>query len=133
MRVSEGRRPRRSLSLMIATAALAVVSRAAMADTFGPVRFDSKSDAIVVTMRYEGTNPNHHFSIHWGPCRKLRDQLHGPAPKFIDLGVIDDQGNDAAQRSYTRTLRIPLTGMACRPATVNLWTSYNQHASIHIP
>lgn len=104
-----------------------------MADTFGPVHYDPKSDQIIVTVIYDGTNPNHHFSIQWGRCRKLHDQLHGPARKIINVGILDEQGNDAAKKRYTKIVTVPLSGLSCRPATVTLWTPPNQYTSIAIP
>ncbi|MGA7541266.1 MAG: hypothetical protein WBW93_21095 [Steroidobacteraceae bacterium] len=93
-----------------------------MADAFGPVHYDPNSDQLIVTVLYDGTNPNHHFSIQWGPCRKIVDQLHEPAHRVIEVDVLDDQGNDAATKSYTEVVKIPLAGLSCRPATVTLWT-----------
>ena len=103
------------------------------ADTFGPVHYEPKTNQIVVIIHYRGTNPNHHFAIQWGRCRKLHGQLHGPAPLGINLGILDEQGNDAARKRYTKLVKVPLAGMSCRPATVTLWTSPNQYVSIVIP
>ena len=105
----------------------------AKADTFGPVRYDPTTNQILVIIHYRGTNPNHHFSIRWGHCRKLHGELHGPAPRAINLGILDQQGNDAARRGYTELVKVPLAGMSCRPATVTLWTPPNQYRSISIP
>ena len=115
------------LSFTIATTTVA------KADTFGPVRYDPTTNQILVTIHYRGTNPNHQFSIQWGRCRKLHGQLHGPAPRAIDLGILDQQGSDAARRGYTELVKVPLAGMTCRPATVTLWTSPNQYRSIAVP
>ena len=104
----------------------------AKADTFGPVRYDPTTNQILVIIQYRGTNPNHHFSIRWGHCRKLHGELHGPAPRAINLGILDQQGNDAARRGYTELVKVPLAGMSCRPATVTLWTPPNQYRSISI-
>ena len=104
-----------------------------MADAFGPVHYDPKKDQIIVTMIYDGTNPNHHFSLQWGRCHKLHDQIQGPARKIINLGIIDEQGNDAATKHYTKIVRVPLAGLSCRPATVTLWTPPNQYTRIVIP
>ena len=115
------------VALTIATATVA------RADTFGAVHYDAKSNQILVTVHYWGTSPNHHFSVQWGRCRKLHGHLHGPAPRAIALGILDEQGNDAANRRYTKLVIVSLAGMSCRPATVNLWTSPNQYRSIAIP
>lgn len=108
-------------------------SAAVMADTFGPVHYDSKSGQLIVTMIYDGTNDNHNFSIQWGRCRKIVDQLGEPAHQIINLEILDDQGNDAARKSYTKTVRVPLAGLSCRPATVTLWTPPNHYTSLDIP
>ncbi len=125
---------RNRISLLAILLALTIATTTvAKADTFGPVHYDPKNNQLLVTIHYRGTNPNHHFSIQWGRCRKLHGQLHGPAPRAIALGILDEQGNDAAKRRYTKLIKVPLAGMPCRPATVNLWTSPNQTRSITIP
>lgn len=113
--------------------AMVIESAAVMADTFGPVHYDPKSDQLVVTMIYDGTNANHNFSIQWGRCSKIVDQLGKPAHQIINLDILDDQGNDAARKSYTKTVRVPLAALSCRPATVTLWTPPNHYTSLDIP
>jgi hypothetical protein len=90
------------------------------ADAFGPVRYDAGKNQIIVTMIYDGTNPNHHFSIRWGRCHRLHDQLQGPARKIINVGILDDEGNDAAMKRYTKIVRVSLAALSCRPAIVTL-------------
>ena len=68
-----------------------------------------------------------------GRCHKLHDQIQGPPRKIINLGIIDEQGNDAATKHYTKIVRVPLAGLSCRPATVTLWTPPNQYTRIVIP
>jgi hypothetical protein len=104
-----------------------------IADTLGPVQYDPKRDQLIITMFYDGTNPNHHFSIQWGRCHKLRDQLHEPAHQIIYVSIVNEQGDDAAIKSYTKVIRVPLAGLSCRPATVTVWTSKNSYASLDIP
>lgn len=120
---------------MLITFAVATVIATAvvMAEDFGVVHYDAKGDQLIVAVTYDGTNPNHHFSIQWGRCHKIHDQLHGPARKIIDVGILDDQGNDAAMKSYTEIVRVPLAGLSCRPATVTLWAPPNSSTSIDIP
>jgi hypothetical protein len=55
------------------------------------------------------------------------------AHKIIHVGILDDQGNDAAMKSYTKIVRKPLAGLSCRPATVTLWAPPNSGTSIDIP
>ena len=127
------RRKWMSGSLIAFTVMTVTATTAVMADAFGPVHYNPKRDQIVVTMIYDGTNPNHHFSIQWGRCHKLHDQLQGPARKIINVGLLDEQGNDAATKRYTKIVRVPLAGLSCRPATVTLWTPPNQYTRIVIP
>jgi len=112
---------------------MVTVSIPAMADAFGSAHYDPKSDQLIVTMLYEGTNPSHHFSIQWGPCRKMFTQLHEPPHKVIEVEIVDDQGNDAATKSYTKVVRVPLAGMSCRPSSVVLRTQPNITISLDIP
>jgi hypothetical protein len=112
-----------SFLLITVAVAMTTTPAAVMADSLGPVRYDPKSDQLIVTMIYDGTNPDHHFSIQWDPCRKL-DQPGAPAHQIAVL-IIDDQGNDATRKSYTKTISVPLAGLSCRPARVTLVTEPN--------
>ena len=127
--------PRKFISgTKIAFAAATLTAAAAvLADTLGPVRYDPNGDQLVITMIYDGTNPNHHFSFQWGRCRKVIDQLGGPAHQTIGLSIFDDQGNDAAKESFTTSVKVPLAGISCRPATVVLRSPPRQTTSIDIP
>jgi hypothetical protein len=49
--------------LIAGSVAMATASAAVMAATFGPVHYDPKGDQLIVTMIYDGSKPNHHFSI----------------------------------------------------------------------
>jgi hypothetical protein len=101
--------------------AMAIVTATAMADDFGPVRYDPNGNQLIVTMIYEGTNPNHHFSVKWGECRKL-EGFDQPTQKLMDVWILDDQGDDAAKKTFKKTLHVPLPALPCRPATVTLLT-----------
>jgi hypothetical protein len=125
--------PRKSTAATLAAFAVAMTATVATAEDFGPVQYDAQDDQLIVTMKYDGTNPNHHFSFQWGQCRKVTDQLHEPAHQVIDVDIIDDDGSDAATTSYTEIVKIPLAGLSCRPATVTLWTAPNSSTSIDIP
>jgi hypothetical protein len=113
----------RAFLLITVAVAMATAPAGVMADSFGPVRYDPKSDQLIVTMIYDGTNPDHHFSIQWDPCRKL-DHPGAPAHQ-IAVSIIDDQGNDATRKSYTKTISVPLAALSCRPARVTLVTEPN--------
>ena len=118
--------------LITVAVAMATDTAGVMAATFGSVHYDSGSDQLIVTMIYDGTSPNHHFSIQWGPCRKL-DQPGQPAHQTIDVSILDDQWNDAATKSYTQTVRVPLANLSCRPATVTLRTAPDFVMSLDVP
>src|SRR5215831_16723141 len=96
----------RTFLLIAVAAAMATDAAAVMAAAFGSVHYDPDSDQLIVTMIYDGTNPNHHFSIQWGQCRKL-DQPGQPAHQAIDVSILDDQWNYAATKTYTETVKIP--------------------------
>lgn len=127
----------RSFLLLAIAIAMAVAAAAASADDFGPVHYDPHSDELIVTINYAGTNPDHHFSIQWGECRKLYKlgqpgQLDDP-PREIIVSILDDQFDDAAKRNYTRTVRVPLAKLSCRPARVTLMTSPEFYGPEGIP
>ena len=133
MRVSALRGRRLSGALIAALVGMGIPAPAALADTFGSVRYDRQSDRIIVTVMYDGTNPDHHFTIRWGRCRKHLGQPAGPARLIINLGILDDQASDAARKPYVKVVSVPLSGMSCRPATVTLWTPPKQYATVRIP
>jgi len=119
--------------LSIAAVAMVTVSSPGMADAIGSAHYDPKGNQLIVTMLYEGTNPSHHFSIQWGSCGEIFTQLHEPPHKTIDVEIVDDQGNDAAMKSYTEVVQVPLAGMSCRPSSVVRWTQPNITISLDIP
>jgi hypothetical protein len=119
--------------LLIAVAvAMATANAAVMAANFGAVRYDPTVDQLIVTMIYDGTKPNHRFSVHWGDCRKGQ-QIDRPAHQTIAVDILDDDHADAAMKHYTETLKVPLANLSCRPATVTVWTPPNFDRSIDIP
>ncbi|MGH9485877.1 MAG: hypothetical protein ACRD1F_12550, partial [Terriglobales bacterium] len=128
----------RSFLLVAVAVAMATATAVVKADTFGPVRYDPNSDQLIVTIIYDGTNPDHQFSIQWGRCRKF-DQPGQPAHQII-VSLLDNQYDDAARTRYTKTVRVPLASLSCRPARVTLVTtptSYGNRpgarASLDIP
>ena len=133
MRMSATRRKVLPGSLIALAVMMMTAATTARADVFGSVHYDPKNDQIIVTVIYHGTNPNHHFSIQWGRCHRLHDHLQGPARKIINLGILDNQGNDAAIKRYTRIVRVSLAGVTCRPATVTLWMPPHQYTRLDIP
>ncbi len=88
--------PRHSLFWLILAAAATFFALAAEADNFGKVRYDKQTDRLVVTMLYRGTNPNHNFSLKWGPCQANQSgDLPGATAE-----VLDDQYEDAAEQDF---------------------------------
>src|ERR1700752_3449307 len=103
---------------------------AARADAFSGAYYDSKTDELVVTMIYRGTNPNHSFSVQWGQCQELTP---GNNERQITAQVLDSQWNDAALHDYTKTVRFSLKGLRCRPAQVTLHTAPAFYYTLHSP
>ena len=122
----------RAILVIAVTGLMASHTSPVRAAGFGSVRYDPSSDQLIVTMIYDGTNANHHFSIQWGPCRKL-EQPDQPAHQTIDVNILDDQWDDAATKTYTKTVKVPLGTVSCRPATVTLRTAPDFIASLDIP
>jgi len=90
--------------------------RAAQADSFSRVYYDANTGELVVVMRYRGTNPDHAFSLKWGPCSEATS---GNLPE-VAAEVLDDQWRDQAQREFKKTTRFSLADLPCRPAKVTL-------------
>jgi hypothetical protein len=105
-----------------------LASGSAGADNFASAHYDARTDQLVVTMIYGGTNPNHTFELQWGECRN-----RGAGPAEIDAAVIDHQWDDAAKRDYRRTVKFSLEGLHCRPARVTLRTPPRFYYTLLIP
>jgi hypothetical protein len=106
------------------------ISGAARADNFGGIHYDKKTDRLVVTMLYRGTNPNHRFSLRWGTCQN--DQ--GADPPGVTAEVLDDQFEDLAQRDFQKTVRFSLTDLPCpRPVKVTLRTAPRFFHTLTVP
>lgn len=127
-----GLKDSRAFLLIVVAVTMATAAVAVMAASFGPVHYDPNSDQLIVTVIYDGTSPNHHFSVQWGPCRKL-DQPDQPGHQTIDVNILDDQWNDAATKTYTQTLKVPIAALSCRPATVTLRTAPDFITTVDIP
>jgi hypothetical protein len=115
--------------LILAAAAISA-SLEASADNFVKVRYDRRTDRLIVTMVYGGTNPNHHFSLKWGECQANQSgDLQG-----VTAEVLDDQFEDQVEQEFTKTVRFGLTGMPCsRPASVTLRTAPRFLYTLTIP
>lgn len=102
---------------------------AALADNFAKVYYDSGKDQLVATIVYRGTNPDHTFSLKWGPCAQATDG----SGLAIDAEVLDDQWQDAAQQNFTKTTRFDLKDVQCRPARLTLRTAPRFEYVVQIP
>ena len=122
--------PRYSLYRLIIAASATLIALAARADNFANIRYSRQMDRLVVTMIYRGTNPNHNFSLKWGPCQA---NASGGLPSAT-AEVLDDQYEDAAERDFSKTVRFSLDGMPCaRPASVTLRTAPRFFYTLTIP
>jgi hypothetical protein len=122
--------PRHSLFWLILTAGATLIGLAAQADNFAGVRYSKQTDQLVVTMVYRGTNPNHNFSLKWGPCQANQSgNLPGATAE-----VLDDQYADTAQQDFSKTVRFGLGDMPCpRPASITLRTAPRFFYTLTIP
>jgi hypothetical protein len=91
-----------------------------LADNFVDAHYDGSTDELVITMRYSGTNPDHNFSLQWGGCT---DSTDNSGVQRIDATIEDDQWRDAARELFTKTIRVSLAPLACRPAVLTLHTA----------
>jgi len=102
---------------------------ALQADAFSSAYYDSKTNELVVTMIYRGTNPDHQFSVRWGECQTLADD----GRKQIAVEVLDSQWSDDAQQTFTKTVRFSVANLNCRPAMVTLRTAPRFEYTRQIP
>jgi hypothetical protein len=115
---------------LILAAGAAFFSGGARADNFGRIRYDGRTDRLIVTMIYRGTNPNHKFSLKWGECQT--DQSSGLPG--VTAEVLDDQFNDPEEQDFQTSVRFSLKGMPCpRPASVTLRTAPRFFYTLTIP
>lgn len=112
-----------AISLMLAAPAL-------YAAAFSSAHYDAKTNELVVTLTYGGSNPDHQFSIQWGECQPLGDD---GTQHQIAAQVLDSQWKDDEHQSFTKTVRFSLAGLNCRPATVTLRTAPRFEYTLHIP
>lgn len=103
---------------------------AARADTFVSVRYDARTDELVATMIYRGTNPNHTFTLKWDTCPGPSDSGN---PYEVAAEVLDSQWNDAAVQPFRKTVRFNLANLVCRPAKVTLRTAPRFLYTIFVP
>jgi hypothetical protein len=98
------------------------------ADNFRKVTYDPVTDELVIVVIYRGTNPDHQFSLKWGPCIDRGGNQHEIAAELLD-----QQFQDAARKDYKKTLRMSLAAMDCRPAAVTLRTAPRFYYTLTVP
>jgi hypothetical protein len=118
-----------SLACASAAALCVLMAAPAQAATFASVDFDSGKNELIAKMTYDGTNPDHRFSVKWDKCRKLGDQGNHQ----IVAQLLDDQWDDSAQQTFTTTVHVSLAGLDCHPVLVTLRTAPNYEYSVQIP
>jgi hypothetical protein len=121
---------RHSAFWLIPAVAAAFLPLAAQADNFGGVRYDRQRDQLIVTMIYRGTNPDHKFSLKWGPCEANQA---GDLPG-VTAEILDDQFIDPEEQDFRKTVRFSLAGLPCpRPSSVTLRTAPRFFYTLTIP
>jgi hypothetical protein len=101
----------------------------ARGDTFSAVSYDAGHDELVVTMAYRGTNPDHTFSLKWGPCQTMANVGE---PEIV-AEVLDSQWQDAARQPFKKTTRFSLADLPCRPVKLTLRTAPRFYVTLRIP
>jgi len=107
---------------------LSVAPFASRADNFRYVSYDPGTDELVIGVIYQGTNPDHQFSLQWGSCHTLED-----GHREIVGDLLDQQSQDAAQTEFRKTLRFSLAHLDCRPATVTIRTPPRFFYTLQLP
>ena len=116
-----------SIAILGVAASVAAAGHAS-AEAFGPVTYDAKTDELIVTILYSGTNPDHDFSLKWDECTRHPDGTNDATAE-----VIDSQEQDAASQDFQKTVRLSLEGLTCRPATVTLRAGPLSYISVRVP
>jgi hypothetical protein len=116
----------RALGTGVATLLLPLCAHA---DTFAMVRYDARTDELVVSMKYGGTSPNHSFTLQWGQCQNVS----GSKLQELDAEVLDSQWQDEALHPFRKTVRFSLADIPCRPAKVTLRTAPRFIYTVVIP
>jgi hypothetical protein len=105
-------------------------ARTATADSFKGIYYDHARNQLVVTMAYQGTNPNHVFTLQWGTCQSS----DSGSMRTVDADVLDDQFEDAARRDFEAVARFSLADMPCqRPVLLTLYTAPRRWLTLVIP
>ncbi len=107
---------------------LAAGTSTARADNFRRVSYDAAADELVIGVVYRGTNPDHAFTLKWGPCKVNSDN-----GREIVGELLDQQWKDAARQQFKKTLRFSVAGLDCRPATVTVRTPPRFYFTLQLP
>jgi hypothetical protein len=102
--------------------------QAGHADNFLKVSYDPATDELVIVVLYRGTNPDHQFSLKWGPCIDRGGNRHE-----IVGELLDQQYQDPARKDYKKTVRMSLAALDCRPAAVTLRTAPRFYYTLTVP
>jgi hypothetical protein len=98
------------------------------ADSFQSASYDPATDELVIVVEYRGTSADHQFSLQWERCMDRGDNR-----RTIVAQLLDQQFRDAAREDFTKTLRMSLADMDCRPATVTLSTAPGFYSTVEVP
>src|SRR5258708_35984440 len=102
--------------------------RAGHADNFQNVYYDPATDELVIVVLYRGTNPDHQFSLKWGPCIDRGGNRHEIAAELLD-----QQYEDAARNDYKKKVRMSLAGKDCPPPAVTPRTAPGFYYTLTVP
>jgi hypothetical protein len=121
----------RFLKLRIAAfAALLALTSGVQATNILELRYDEKLDQLVMKVAYRGSHADHHFTLSWDSCS---DYGFDDAEHQISAGLIDSDPNDRALQEYTKTVKVSLDSLECRPAKVTVRASPNFFRSVIVP
>lgn len=115
-------------SIARALACLLLLPGWAAAQTILDARYDAATDALLIEIAYQGTNPDHQFELEWDSCQKSPN-----GGLSIVARLVDRQGQDAARKDYEVTRRFSLAGMSCRPAEVTVRLGPTQNRTVSVP
>jgi hypothetical protein len=107
---------------------LAVMPRHAGAAAFKDVTYDLDKDELVMVVVFGGISPDHHFSFAWEKCIDRLDNRHQ-----ISVQLLDQQFEEPARQEFTKTIRLSLKDMDCRPSELTVRTIPNNVYTVQIP
>jgi hypothetical protein len=123
-----GRRtPLASFAFMLALL-LAAMPRHAAAAAFKDVSYDLDQDELVIVVAFGGISPDHHFSFAWEPCIDRGDNRHE-----ISVQLLDEQFEEPARQEFTKTIRLSLRDMDCRPGELTVRSIPKNVYTVQIP